>query len=74
MHIHTHTYDRDLMWLEKPNIFTIWSLMERVYQLLFILMAEIMTANQTNYHLFALRVNSESYIPARIKIYVHTFI
>ena len=50
--MYTHAYDRDLMWLEKTKIFTIWSLMEKVYPSLIALMADLKTANHLNYHLF----------------------
>lgn len=51
-YMYTHAYDRDLMWLEKPKIFTLWPLTEKVYPSLITLMADLKTANHLNYHLF----------------------
>lgn len=50
--MYTQAYDRDLVWLEKPKIFTLWPLTEKVYPSLITLMADLKTGNHLNYHLF----------------------
>lgn len=31
IYTHTHIYDRELIWLTEPKIFTVWPFMEKVY-------------------------------------------